>query len=56
MTGSAGVNDGQAAMTQTRAPSPVVNRVGSPNPFIVATTMLDGLQHRGDTLFGIGAY
>jgi hypothetical protein len=55
MTRAAGVDDCQTAMTQTRAPARVVNRFRSPNTFIVATTMLYGLQHRAYTSFGIEA-
>jgi hypothetical protein len=48
MTGAAGVDDCQTAMTETRATSGVVNRLRSPNAFIVTTTMLDRLQHPGE--------
>jgi hypothetical protein len=53
MTRSAGVNDCQTAMTQTCAPTRVVNGLRGPNTFVVATTMLDGLQHRTNASFGI---
>jgi hypothetical protein len=53
MTGLAGVDNCETAMAQTRAPARIVNRFGSPSTFIVAPTMLDGSEHRGNALLGL---
>jgi hypothetical protein len=55
MTRFAGVYNCQAAMTQRHSTSGSVNRRGSPNTFIVAATMLDGLQHRANVSLSIEA-
>jgi len=51
----AGVNDRQASMTETDALS-VLYRGRCPHAFIVATTMLDGCEHRADERFRILTY
>jgi hypothetical protein len=53
MAGPAGVDYCQTAMTQTDAAARIVKRGRRPNTFIVATTMLDGLQHPGQVPFRI---
>ena len=39
------VDDGETAMAQADAPSVVINHTGSPDALVVATAMLDRLQH-----------
>ena len=55
MTTPAGVDDGETAMTQSDSRPCLVYRFRCPNAFIVAAPMFDGLQHRGNALFGIEA-
>jgi hypothetical protein len=56
MTGVAGVDDGQASMTERYAAASVVNWLRSPNAFVVATAMLDRLKHRADVSLRIDSY
>src|SRR6185312_4231771 len=55
MAGVAGVDDGQATMTERHAAARVVNSVRSPNAFVVPTTMLDRLKHRADVSLRVEA-
>jgi hypothetical protein len=51
----AGIDDCEAPMAERRAPSRLVNRLGSPYTFIVTTTMLDCLQHHTNVSLRIEA-
>jgi hypothetical protein len=52
MTGVTGINDGETSMAQAGPPPGWID-AGSPNAFVVAPAMLDGIEHRADVFFGV---